>query len=121
MMRLIKVVAMLSGIVVATFVVRQILGAVSGGRLSWLASPATTVLALLPFATRIGFRRRDTLWLVVPLVGLFWLYRMLWRVASLYDRYWERPEKRRGDRWPVSSSDDRPAPVAPEEQGHLPI
>ncbi len=94
-MRIVKVAAMLSGIVVATFVVRQVLGAVSGGRLSWLASPATTVLALLPFAARVGFRRRDTLWLVVPLVGLFWLYRMLWRVASLPERYWEASRDRR--------------------------
>jgi hypothetical protein len=46
-MRLIKVVAMVAVIVVATFLGRQILGAVSGGRLSWLSSPAVTVLALL--------------------------------------------------------------------------
>jgi hypothetical protein len=46
-MRLIKVVAMVAVIVVAIFVVRQILGAVSGGRLSWPSSPAVTVLALL--------------------------------------------------------------------------
>ncbi len=102
-MRIVKVAAMLSGIVVATFVVRQVLGAVSGGRLSWLASPATTVAALLPFAARVGFRRRDTLWLVVPIVGLFWLYRMLWRVASLPDRYWERSKDRRS-RQPDSST-----------------
>jgi len=50
---------------------------------------ALVVLAFaLHFVPRLGYRRRDTLWVLVPFVGIFYIVKWSWRLASLPDRYW---------------------------------
>jgi hypothetical protein len=51
------------------------------------------VVVILVSGPKLGFRRRDVLGLVVPIVGLFWMVQILWRSAHARDPYWSMREE----------------------------
>lgn len=59
-----------------------------------------------PITTRVGYRVRDALFLIIPLYSFVFLVKILWRWTGLPDRYWETP-------WPYTRS-RVPAPALPE-------
>jgi hypothetical protein len=53
--------------------------------------PALLALAILAvMCSRVGYRWFDALFALIPVYSLLFVVKILWRVASLPARYWER-------------------------------
>jgi len=91
------------GLVVVASAAMRLLATRTGGGLSitpqravaaQLISLLAGILTLRAIASRVGYRPVDALWLVVPIVNLYIIIVLLWRVASLPDAYWNQGDGR---------------------------
>lgn len=54
-------------------------------------------------ATKVGYRWFDTFGLLVPILGVIWFFKWLWRASSLPNRYWEASPMMTGEHFPPAA------------------
>jgi hypothetical protein len=92
--RILKTILLVSFAYFVVYIVPVLLGMI--GITSPTVQSLVAIFSLIPIfgflATKVGYRRKDGLFVLVPMYNIIWIMRISYRIANLPNRGWRERE-----------------------------